>query len=415
MPLAGHGGRPSRPTSSASCGNSIDETSKAAEQAGRAAGRRPGRAGRGSRPPSATSRRRSSPRRPRSTPRRPRSTGSASRRSCSRCEIETTPDQAGVGRGRHQAQRAAPLQAARQRGSMMNLIGATDGSGALVEGKHYLERVSEKRRSDLARSTRLRKDARRARREELDAQKRRGRRRCAPKPRPTKTEIDVAVRAAAGARDGAARRRSRPRGVGAATYSARGGRARGRAGAGGRESRARSPRPAAPATTSADGRPGSFIRPVAGSITSGFGYRTDPITGASAFHAGIDFGASCGTPIKAAGNGVVGRRRAGRAATATRPSSTTAAAWRPSTATSRRSSVGRRPVRHAGPGDRLRGLHRQVDRVPPPLRGARQRQPGRPPRLPVTGDRSPATDGGGRARRADDGGRGVALRLSRGW
>ena len=50
---------------------------------------------------------------------------------------------------------------------------------------------------------------------------------------------------------------------------------------------------------------GQLLRPVAGSITSGFGYRSDPISGTNAFHAGIDFGASCGTPIKAAGNGVV--------------------------------------------------------------------------------------------------------------
>jgi murein DD-endopeptidase MepM/ murein hydrolase activator NlpD len=50
---------------------------------------------------------------------------------------------------------------------------------------------------------------------------------------------------------------------------------------------------------------GTFIRPVSGSITSSFGYRTDPVTGATAFHAGVDFGASCGTPIKAAGTGVV--------------------------------------------------------------------------------------------------------------
>ena len=50
---------------------------------------------------------------------------------------------------------------------------------------------------------------------------------------------------------------------------------------------------------------GQFLRPVGGSITSGFGNRTDPITGASAFHAGIDFGTPCGTPIKAAGNGAV--------------------------------------------------------------------------------------------------------------
>ena len=42
-----------------------------------------------------------------------------------------------------------------------------------------------------------------------------------------------------------------------------------------------------------------------GPITSGFGYRTDPVTGATAYHAGIDFGAPCGTPIKAAGTGQV--------------------------------------------------------------------------------------------------------------
>ena len=51
--------------------------------------------------------------------------------------------------------------------------------------------------------------------------------------------------------------------------------------------------------------PSGFIRPVSGPITSPFGYRTDPITGATAFHSGIDFGASCGTPIKAAATGTV--------------------------------------------------------------------------------------------------------------
>ena len=50
---------------------------------------------------------------------------------------------------------------------------------------------------------------------------------------------------------------------------------------------------------------GTFIWPVQGQITSPFGYRTDPVTGGSAFHAGIDIGASCGTPIKAAGTGNV--------------------------------------------------------------------------------------------------------------
>ena len=50
---------------------------------------------------------------------------------------------------------------------------------------------------------------------------------------------------------------------------------------------------------------GTFIRPVSGPITSGFGYRTDPVTGGTVYHAGLDIGAPCGTPIKAAGTGSV--------------------------------------------------------------------------------------------------------------
>ncbi len=40
-------------------------------------------------------------------------------------------------------------------------------------------------------------------------------------------------------------------------------------------------------------------------ITSGYGMRINPILGYSAMHQGIDFGAPLGTPIFAAGNGVV--------------------------------------------------------------------------------------------------------------
>jgi murein DD-endopeptidase MepM/ murein hydrolase activator NlpD len=50
----------------------------------------------------------------------------------------------------------------------------------------------------------------------------------------------------------------------------------------------------------------TFIRPIAGAgIASGYGYRTDPITGGSGLHSGIDFSAGCGTPIRAAGSGTV--------------------------------------------------------------------------------------------------------------
>lgn len=40
-------------------------------------------------------------------------------------------------------------------------------------------------------------------------------------------------------------------------------------------------------------------------ITSPFGYRIHPITGAKKLHSGTDFGVPCGTPIRAAGDGIV--------------------------------------------------------------------------------------------------------------
>jgi murein DD-endopeptidase MepM/ murein hydrolase activator NlpD len=50
---------------------------------------------------------------------------------------------------------------------------------------------------------------------------------------------------------------------------------------------------------------GRFIWPVNGAVTSGFGPRTHPIYGESRMHTGVDISASSGTPIKAAGDGVV--------------------------------------------------------------------------------------------------------------
>lgn len=49
-----------------------------------------------------------------------------------------------------------------------------------------------------------------------------------------------------------------------------------------------------------------LINPVRNaSVTSSFGYRIHPITGSSKLHAGIDYGASCGTPVYAPADGVV--------------------------------------------------------------------------------------------------------------
>ncbi len=45
--------------------------------------------------------------------------------------------------------------------------------------------------------------------------------------------------------------------------------------------------------------------PVDGPVGSGFGFRTDPITGRAALHTGLDFPAEIGTPIQAAAGGVV--------------------------------------------------------------------------------------------------------------
>ena len=59
----------------------------------------------------------------------------------------------------------------------------------------------------------------------------------------------------------------------------------------------------APAPTS-----GTFFQPpITGAlrVTSPFGYRTDPITGAVAYHSGVDLAAPCGTPVHAAADGTV--------------------------------------------------------------------------------------------------------------
>lgn len=48
-----------------------------------------------------------------------------------------------------------------------------------------------------------------------------------------------------------------------------------------------------------------FIRPIAGSITSPFGWRRHPIFGSRRFHTGVDISNSYGTPVKASNDGKV--------------------------------------------------------------------------------------------------------------
>lgn len=58
-------------------------------------------------------------------------------------------------------------------------------------------------------------------------------------------------------------------------------------------------------SNTASAAPRAMLRPVGGAITSSYGTRRHPVTGDVRLHAGIDFGAAAGTPIRAAAGGVV--------------------------------------------------------------------------------------------------------------
>jgi murein DD-endopeptidase MepM/ murein hydrolase activator NlpD len=62
------------------------------------------------------------------------------------------------------------------------------------------------------------------------------------------------------------------------------------------------PLPTPPVGPSGDG---ALRRPVGGPITSPYGTRIHPVTGAPKLHDGTDFGVPCGTPVHAAGSGTV--------------------------------------------------------------------------------------------------------------
>lgn len=56
------------------------------------------------------------------------------------------------------------------------------------------------------------------------------------------------------------------------------------------------------------GGDGALATPVAGPVTSPYGMRTHPLTGEHKLHDGTDFGAACGTPVRAAADGMVDER-----------------------------------------------------------------------------------------------------------
>jgi murein DD-endopeptidase MepM/ murein hydrolase activator NlpD len=184
-------------------------------------------------------------------------------------------------------------------GTVVELIGNTGGSGSFVEAKQYLRHISDKRHRDADRVNALRADL-------TDQQ----------------TKLAETQHQAELARDQARDEQTRIQGLQSqqqqllsqvsateGTYNSKLQALVAQKNQLAAEFKAVSDQIAAQLARASQTAPlgnGTFIRPITGApITSGFGYRTDPVTGQQAFHAGVDFGASCGTPIKAAGTGIV--------------------------------------------------------------------------------------------------------------
>jgi murein DD-endopeptidase MepM/ murein hydrolase activator NlpD len=75
--------------------------------------------------------------------------------------------------------------------------------------------------------------------------------------------------------------------------------------AGGTQIRLVDPRGPPPVPPIGSSSAGALQRPIAGPVTSPFGSRKHPKTGEESFHDGVDFGAACGTPVRAAAPGTV--------------------------------------------------------------------------------------------------------------
>lgn len=61
----------------------------------------------------------------------------------------------------------------------------------------------------------------------------------------------------------------------------------------------------APSEPAGGGSSSGWVRPAGGRISSGYGYRINPVTGDYALHAGTDLAAGCNSPIYAASSGTV--------------------------------------------------------------------------------------------------------------
>jgi murein DD-endopeptidase MepM/ murein hydrolase activator NlpD len=183
--------------------------------------------------------------------------------------------------------------------AMLGLIGAAEGSGEIVEGKQYLEHVSDKRHADADRVTVLR--AQLAKQQD---------------------DLNAASKQADDARDEAAGEQRRIATLvtqeqqaladvtaNEATYNAKLNDLKVQKNDLAADFQAESDKIAqilAQSRASAPLGNGTFIRPIPGAtIVSGFGYRADPFTGEQAFHSGVDFAAPCGTRILAGGTGLV--------------------------------------------------------------------------------------------------------------
>ena len=119
-------------------------------------------------------------------------------------------------------------------------------------------------------------------------------------------------------------------------------------------------------------------RPVPGPISSGFGPRVDPVSGAQGFHPGDDLEATYGTPHRLP-VGDRRHRRGARAGTATRWSSTTAVHMATLYGHQSRLAVSRTSAGERGRRDQLRPVPPATPPArTPPFRSAAQQQPSRP-------------------------------------